>query len=159
LEVLSVAAGGGLQNRPSQQGWGKAGDMKIELPLVVVIPRKRTIDKRFPLNLNGYRNAHFHLLDDVKKVYVDHVRESVGTMPVNATPPLSCTYTIYPRTAQSFDLGNSLCIVQKFAEDALVELGLIPEDNFKVINEVVYRYGCVDKTNPRVELEIVERRA
>jgi hypothetical protein len=69
-------------------------------------------------------------------------------------PPYIFTYTIYPASKREFDLGNVCSIVQKFTDDALVELGLLEDDNYKIITEVNYRFGCVDKENPHCELDI-----
>lgn len=133
--------------------------VKISLPLTVVIPRKRTIDKKFRMNLNEYRNTHFHVLDDVKKAYVDLVREVCSEKDfVGMASPFSFSYTVYPQTSRAMDLGNVLSVVQKFAEDALVEIGCIPDDNHNVIDSVTYAYGGVDKENPRVDLVIHESR-
>jgi len=54
------------------------------------------------------------------------------------------------------DLGNVLSIVQKFTEDAMVEFGIIEDDNYKIIGRVVHDFGEVDKFKPRVELRISE---
>jgi len=69
-------------------------------------------------------------------------------------PPLRFTYTIFPATGRKFDLGNVCSIVQKFTDDALIELGVIKDDSYKVVSEVAYMFGGVDKENPRAELEI-----
>jgi hypothetical protein len=52
------------------------------------------------------------------------------------------------------DLGNVLSVVQKFTEDALVELGLLTDDSYDIISKVEYGFGRVDRENPRVELTI-----
>lgn len=136
--------------------------MKISLPLEVYIPRSRTVDKKFILNLNNYRNTYYMTLNQAKVAFKDEVWASVvgknGTLN-KPTPPLSFNYTLYPKTARKCDLGNVLSIVQKFTDDALTELGIIPDDNYEVINTVSYTIGHVDRDNPRVELEIRELRA
>jgi hypothetical protein len=45
-------------------------------------------------------------------------------------------------------------VIDKFTCDALIENMLIHEDNWKVIKEVVYRIGEMDKVNSRCELTI-----
>jgi hypothetical protein len=40
--------------------------------------------------------------------------------------------------------------------DCLVKQGKLTDDNFNYCVEIAYRFGHVDKTNPRVEIEIYE---
>jgi len=133
--------------------------MRLTLPLEVWIPRKTTEDKRFTMNLNIYRNAHHMTLNQAKmqmKAHVGLALDGNHAGPDEAAP-YRFTYTIFPPTGRAFDLGNVGSIVQKFTDDALVELGVIKDDNHKIISEVVYRFGGVDKENPRAELLIESR--
>jgi len=127
--------------------------MRLTLPLEVMIPRKTREDKRFPLNLNIYRNAHHFTLNAAKIEMVEHVKLALPEA-YHLTPPFRFIYTIFPATGRAFDLGNVGSVVQKFADDALIQLGVIKGDNMKIVREVVYRYGGVDKENPRAELHI-----
>lgn len=52
------------------------------------------------------------------------------------------------------DVSNVCSVVDKFFCDALVEEGRIPDDNYDHIPEIKYIFGEVDKTNPRVDVEI-----
>jgi hypothetical protein len=129
--------------------------MKITLPFSVTIPRKTKDDKVFNLNLNIYRNAHHMTLNQAKILWKDVVKDAVSrseTRPCVA--PMVFIYTAYPATNRKFDLGNVLSIIQKFTDDALIEMGLINDDSYKVIPAIKYLFGGVDKENPRVELEI-----
>jgi hypothetical protein len=47
-----------------------------------------------------------------------------------------------------------LPIIQKFTDDALIELKVISDDSWKVIKAIDYRFGAIDKENPHAELEI-----
>jgi ABC-type uncharacterized transport system permease subunit len=129
--------------------------MKIILPLEVMIPRKTREDKKVILNLNIYRNAHHMTLNQAKTEMARHVSmavvESGEEIP---SPPYIFTYTIFPSTGRKFDLGNVCSIIQKFTDDALIEIGAIKDDSYKVVQEVVYKFGAIDKENPRAELEI-----
>ena len=132
--------------------------MKLLLPLTITIPRKTKADKVFALNLNTFRTAHHFVMNNAKISY----RNIVQTIWHNSFPyttiplelPLHFTYTIFPSSGRRFDLANVLAAVQKFTDDALVELGVIPDDNYKVIGAIDYRFGHIDKENPRAELEI-----
>ena len=118
-----------------------------------MIPRKTKEDKKVILNLNIYRNAHHFTLNAAKKEMLEHVRQALLPEKISE-PPYRFCYTIFPATGRKFDLGNVGSIVQKFTDDALIELGVIKDDNMKIVSEVVYRYGGVDKENPRAELDI-----
>jgi hypothetical protein len=128
--------------------------MKIILPFSVVIPRKSKQDKVWILNLNSYRNTHFHVLNQAKILWKGVVLGEVMMDEIMEPPPYRFTYTAYPSSNRKFDLGNVLSIIQKFTDDALIEMGLIRDDSYKVIPAIDYRFGEVDKENPRVELEI-----
>lgn len=133
--------------------------MKLILPLSVQIPRKKSEDRVFHLNLNTYRNTHHMTLNQAKVLY----KEAVQCALLDTDPrdrikgdagPLSFTYTLFPATNRACDLANVLTVVQKFTDDALIEFGVIPDDNYNVVRQVSYRFGGVDRRNPRVELEI-----
>jgi Holliday junction resolvase RusA-like endonuclease len=137
--------------------------MKLILPLSVVLPRKKEA-RKFVLNLNIYRNTHYLVLNQAKRLYKDQVEQSytdyqcsnLDFEPVKY--PLIFTYTVFPVNNRAFDLANVLPIVQKFTDDALIELGIIKDDNHKIVSAINYRFGKVDKENPRVELQIEEWR-
>ena len=128
--------------------------MKIILPLSVIIPRKTKADKVFILNLNVYRNTHHFTLAAAKIQWAEIVRQvTVGMVNVDSMP-FNFTYTVYPATNRRFDLANVCSIIDKFTADALIEFGIIPDDSYKIIPEINYRFGGVDKENPRCELLI-----
>lgn len=130
--------------------------MFLTLPLSVVIPRKTKADKNFILNLNVYRNTHHMTLNQAKVAYKEKVKFAVETCrnPVLGEGPYKFLYTVYPGSKRAFDLGNVLPIIQKFTDDALIELGIITDDNYKIVREIDYRIATEDKENPRVELLI-----
>ena len=128
--------------------------MKIILPLSVTIPRKTKADKVFTLNLNIYRNSHHMTLNQAKIAWKGIVANATQGMGNVGTGPYNFTYTVFPATGRKFDLANVLSIVQKFTDDALIEFGFISDDSYKIIPKIDYRFGAVDKENPRVELEI-----
>jgi Holliday junction resolvase RusA-like endonuclease len=131
--------------------------VKIILPFGVKIPRKTKEDKIFALNLNIYRNAHHMILNQAKILWKNIVLEAVQQVSVcdiKYNIPYHFTYTAYPCSHRKFDLGNILPIVQKFTDDALIDIGLLTDDNYKIISYISYRFGGVDKENPRIELEI-----
>lgn len=129
--------------------------VSFDVPLIIEIPRKTKENKTFALNLNIYRNTHHFILNQAKILYREKVHAAVRDL-LFPDPPYQFCYTIYPASKRSFDLGNVGAIVQKFTDDSLIELGIIPEDNYKIIQEVLYRFGEVDKENPHAELRITK---
>lgn len=116
---------------------------------------KKGEERWFTLNLNQYRNAQYHILNDSKIKYKELMNEQIQSLPV-FTKPVKIKYTVFFRTAKLFDVSNVCCIVDKYFVDALVEAGKLPDDNYKYVPEVIYCIGSIDRLNPRVEIEITE---
>lgn len=136
--------------------------MKLTLPLTLLIPRKTMADRVFSVNMNVFRNAHYQVMSDAKILYKDHVLLALTDIPLperlkwkeNIAGPYRFTYRIFPPNRRAFDLANVCPAVQKFTDDALIDLGYLKDDNYKIVNEINYRFGGVDQLNPRAELEI-----
>lgn len=129
--------------------------MKLILPLTVIIPRKTKEDKIFALNLNTFRNTHHMVMSQAKIIWKEVVRCSLEKR-YSEIPddPYLFIYTVFPGSGRKFDLANVLPAIQKFTDDALIELGVISDDSYKIIKAIDYRFGEIDKEHPRAELEI-----
>lgn len=130
--------------------------MKIILPLSIVLPRKTKADKVFTLNLNIYRNTHHMILAQAKTEW----KKIVHISTINRNHKLRGTkfrfiYTIHPASKRKFDLGNVCSIIQKFTDDALIDLGIIPDDSYKIIPSIEYKIGNITENYPHCELEII----
>lgn len=121
--------------------------MKLVLPLYLVVGKGKP--KKLPLNLNHYRNAHFHVLNSMKVQFKKAISSQL-TFP-KLVEPVKISYVLYPPTNRELDISNVLCIVDKYFCDALVEAGLMEDDNFNHLPQVEFRFGAVDKENPRAE--------
>ena len=97
------------------------------------------------------------MLNDAKVAYKEEI-SGMGVTELPEKPPYEMVFTLFPKTKRSLDISNILTIVQKFADDALVELGLIEDDNHEIIQSITYKFGAFDKENPRAELVINEYR-
>lgn len=51
---------------------------------------------------------------------------------------------------------DNVCVGAKFALDALVELGRIPDDSRRWVKGISHDFPDPDKKNPRIEVEITE---
>lgn len=83
------------------------------------------------------------------------MKQQIEKMP-KPHPPIQITYTVYKGDKRSCDIGNVCSIHQKFFEDALVELGKLPDDNHNMIKRSIFEWGGIDKLNPCVEVMIEE---
>jgi Holliday junction resolvase RusA-like endonuclease len=111
--------------------------------------------KMYYLNLNGYRNWQFQLNNQLKKTFKLEVGDTVrGLTPVTGT--CKVTYYIYYPTKRVFDIDNIGSVITKFTHDALVELGILEDDNYNYIHEIVFKFGGVDKENPRCDVILEE---
>lgn len=122
--------------------------------ITVCVPIQSPVNsnKRFALNLNQYRNAHHHTLNNAKKSFHELMKTTLKNIPRFKSVKL--TYTVYPKTKKLLDISNVASIVDKFFSDSLVELGIIEDDNYLFVTEITYCFGSVDNVNPRCEVTI-----
>jgi Holliday junction resolvase RusA-like endonuclease len=123
----------------------------VPLRLEVGVIKKRT----YYLNLNGFRNWNFQLSNQLKKLFKISVTSQIRAL-VPCTKPVEITFVIYYPSNRAFDLDNIGSVVCKFTNDALVELGVLIDDNYNFVKKVTYVFGGVDKLNPRVDVKIEE---
>lgn len=136
--------------------------MILRLPLTVTLPRKKKDDRVIPMNLNFYRNAHYQILNQAKISFKEQVWLAILDADIDTNlwvkynpPPFIFDYIIYPGSSKAFDVANICSIIDKFTCDALVDLKIITNDNYKIIQSVFYVFGAIDRENPRCELEIM----
>jgi len=106
--------------------------------------------KNVPINLNWYRNAHYQQSNKIKVKFKDHIKQQFEGLPKIQTK-ISIKFVYYAARNNSPDLDNFTSISKKFFQDAMVELGLIEEDNINHIIATSEYYGGIDRENPRVE--------
>jgi len=138
-------------------------EFKINLPLYVGGKTRTKLDgsltkrtKRFWLTLNNYRNWHYQTASDTKVLFKAEIKSQVDLLPVldDLWDKISLEYVMYPPNNVGRDLGNTISIMSKYFEDALVELGKLKDDNNTIIPAYSCRVSKIDKTNPRVEVFI-----
>jgi len=120
----------------------------INLPVSVPVSKR----KRFPLNINHYRNAHHQVLAKAKRAFSEEVYPKLKHLP--QLDAVKLTYTLFVGTGHRTDVSNVCAIVDKFFSDVLVTSGRIEDDNYNVVVSVDYRYGGIDKVDPRVEVTV-----
>lgn len=110
--------------------------------------------KRYSCNLNGYKNTHYRTTNALKKEFKEIITDDVLDLPVMER--IKVHFVMHYESNRVFDIDNFLSIVSKYACDALVELGRIPDDNFKHIVQVTGTVGSLDRENPHVTMRIKE---
>lgn len=123
--------------------------IQFTLPLRVPISCR----KYFALNINTYRNAHYHVCDRAKKTVADQIYAQVRQCH-KIEGQAKVIATLYKADKRRMDLSNVCSIVDKFACDAIVNLGLLEDDDCEHIPCVEYRYGGIDIKYPRVDVVI-----
>ena len=113
------------------------------------------VTKKGAIAMNWYRNAHHQSSNAAKKKFKKLIQEQLDQFDTIQTP-IKIKYTYYAQRNNSPDLDNFVAVVRKFFQDALVESGLIEDDNVNFIIANSESYGGIDKDNPRVEAEVVE---
>lgn len=124
----------------------------IVAPLYVMLLRKTKDDKKMIINLNGYRNWHYIISNEVKKKYKEAVKQQLHGL--KYTEPIELRFKLFKGTRRLSDRANVLSIHEKFFCDALTECGCIEDDNDEFIKKTEYISGGIDRDNPRVEITI-----
>lgn len=123
---------------------------KLTSPLYVVRNKKGT---KAYLNLNNYRNWSFIVSNGLKKKYKSVMTPQIMNLQ-KVNYPVKLTYVLYPATKRLCDVANVCSVIDKFVCDAITELGIWEDDNYQFVPEVTYKFGAIDKENPRCEIWI-----
>lgn len=126
--------------------------------MIFTLPIYYTYGVRKPktvlVGMNFYRNAVFHLQNNVKQEFTEHLHNQFkGIGPIIGQYRIQ--YTVYYKNPSS-DGSNIVALSEKFFLDALQSYGLVREDNVQHhLGSTWYVGGC-DKLDPRVEITIQE---
>jgi hypothetical protein len=93
-------------------------------------------NKKFSLNLNVYRNAHYQVLNKAKIIFKNKLLAEYPELTRIKANRVIIEYLITRCDNRKFDTMNIVSIVDKFFLDALVEFGCISDDNY---NYVAYK--------------------
>ena len=126
--------------------------IKIISPLYIDLPRKTKKDKRVYINLNAYRNLHFLVNNQVKKMYLQAIREQINSKVIET--PVTISYKVYKPTKRRLDKMNVISVTSKYLLDAITELGCWEDDNDEFVKTETILPTEYDKGNGRVEIII-----
>tara|TARA_R110000850_G_scaffold204898_2_gene331137 strand:- start:144 stop:539 length:396 start_codon:yes stop_codon:yes gene_type:complete len=124
----------------------------ITAPLFIDMHRKTMKDKRYYINLNVYRNLHHLVNSQLKKAYLDAVRDQLQGLSIET--PVEITYKVYKPTKRTLDKMNVVSITSKFLLDAITELGCWVDDNDDYVKTETILPTEYDKNKGRVEITI-----
>ena len=91
-------------------------------------------NKKFALNLNVYRNAHYQVLNKAKIIFKNQLLVNYPELSRIKAERVEVEYYIERCDNRKFDTMNIVSIVDKFFLDALVEFGCIPDDNCNYVS-------------------------
>jgi Holliday junction resolvase RusA-like endonuclease len=125
---------------------------KFNTPFAVYLPRVKSKDKRIAMNLNTYRNLHFLVNNQAKKVYKELMKDQLDGLEIET--PVEITYQVFKPSKRSLDKMNVVSIASKFFLDAVTEYGCWDDDNDDNVKTEIILPTELDKDNPRVEITI-----
>ena len=123
---------------------------RLTVPLFLV--KGKTKPKKYWLNLNNYRNWAFHLNNDLKIQFKNEINIPEVDKPISIC---SIKYRFFYPSNQRRDIDGSLAVIAKYAQDALVDAGVILDDDYTVVKKIVGEFAGIDRANPRCEIEII----
>ena len=126
--------------------------INLKCPLFIDLPRKTTKDKRIYINMNSYRNLHYLVNNQVKKMYLEAVREQLEGLTIQT--PVEITYKVYKKTSRRLDKLNVISVTSKYLLDAITELGCWEDDNDDHVKTETILPTELDRANSRVEVTI-----
>lgn len=106
----------------------------------------------FAINLNQYRNAQHFTLNNAKVNFEIYARKLIRAAGIPKLKRVTLEYVLYPGTAQLCDTGNICSIADKFFSDSLKASKIIEDDNYKFVTDLRFRFGGIDRENPRVDV-------
>lgn len=121
------------------------GCFVIESPLSVNVGKKK-----FMLNMNPYRNAHYQVLNKAKQEYKRVMKDEILSLP--KMEKIVIDYEITFGDNRRRDGMNIASVTSKFFLDALVEYNVLKDDNYKNVLHEEWNPCGVEKDNGKVTI-------
>lgn len=128
--------------------------IKVTSPLFVNLTRKTKKDKRVYININTYRNLHYLVNNQVKKAYLEAIKQQL--VGVTIPTPVNISYKVFKPSKRKLDKMNVVSITSKYLLDAITELGCWIDDNDDYVKTETILPTEYDKDNGRVEVIITK---
>ncbi len=127
-------------------------EIKIITPFRQVVPMKRVADKKYPINMNAYRNWHPMVESKVKKQFTEDLSDQLEGVVIQT--PVEISYQVFKPTNRRLDKMNVVSITSKYTLDAVSFYGCWEDDNDEVVKTETILPTELDRENPRVEVII-----
>lgn len=114
-------------------------EVSFNVPIHVNLGVRST--KKVFFNLNIVRNLQFHEQNNLKKLMKKIVLDAC---PKFSFKEYELEYYLYLPNKLKRDISNICSVVDKYACDALVELGYVKEDNYEYLKKVTFSLGGFD---------------
>lgn len=125
--------------------------LKLDIPIKLIVGVRKK--KNVFLSMNNAFKWRDVQRNNYKQAYTDLIKSQIEQLP-KLKRIISITYEVHRGDRHSFDVMNTVSIIDKFFEDALVVNGIITDDNFKVVPMVIGMIGEYDRINPRISVTI-----
>ena len=112
----------------------------FNIPLQFELGKKKK--RKYSLNLNTYRNLHYHVNNDLKVLISEYIKNSISILPIHE--PVRIDYIIYPGSKRRMDLDN-MVVIAKYVQDGLVSAGILKDDDYNHIVNISFQ---VDELDP-----------
>jgi Holliday junction resolvase RusA-like endonuclease len=100
--------------------------------------------KKVPFIMSSKKTKQWRA-DAAKELWAQFVGFRVTDFPINLS-------IVFYFKKEERDLDNAAAAVM----DAMVEAGILPDDNVKYVECITLQFGGIDKTNPRTEIYLDE---
>ena len=128
--------------------------IKIVCPLYVMLPRKKSADKKLFISMNSYGNVNTHTNNQAKKIFKEIVSKQLEGVKINGQ--VNINYQLFKPNRRKRDKMNVIAVVSKYLLDAITELGCWEDDNDEIVQRELLLPTVYDKDNGRVEVTIYE---
>ena len=118
---------------------------KAILPLPVFSKGRGDKKRDVLVSVNNWLPMHFIQKNNVKQAYHKVAEEFIKTLPKYKT--LVPHYTLYFKGNRKKDIDNFTAPLHKFLMDALVEGGIIEDDNYDYVIGYATKFGGIEDTN------------
>lgn len=125
--------------------------IQLKLPMKMTVNNRGDVES---LNLNIYRNLHFRKLSYQKNAF--HRKMNPLLLGLPKLGKVSLHYEIHPKSGGRLDTMNVGSIVDKYFSDALVEAGVILDDDYKNVVFNSFKFGSVCPNDAHVLVTITE---
>ena len=132
----------------------------LEHPLYIELPRKTRDNKKVAINLNTYRSLHYLVNNQCKKIAKENIEnylKDTGQCGIIFTKPVDITFKIIKGSKRKLDKSNVYAVAAKYFYDALVELGVLEDDNDNFIKQETILETTVEKGEGKIIMTLIER--